>query len=505
MNRRTLQVLVTGAGVLAAAGFGYWIGHRTAPYGAPPLSVSSGKAGSESSKQVLYWHDPMVPGQRFDKPGKSPFMDMDLVPVYADEEAAAGVKIDPAMAQNLGLRTAKASRQRFGFSIEAPATVGVPEGNDVLLQARTAGTIVSVHVSGNYATVRRGDPLLTITNPELLAALREYQVLNQSGSSDLAPLRQAAIRRLKVLGVDQASIEKAEQGLAPDLTLVQHAPASGIVRELGAREGMTVAPGQMLARISPLSPIWIEAALPESSTGSIHPGDTASVLAPGLMDMPITAKVVAVLPAVDPVTRTRGVRLEASNRDLTLVPGMTARVVFEEGAGEQVLAVPDEAIIRTGTRTLVYAQNDAGRFVPLEIDAGRTINGQTEVRSGLMEGATVVSSAQFLIDSESNLRAAGKRVQTPTRPDPIPAAKVGYEGNGVVTGLTADAVTLRHEPVAALDWPAMTMTFALAPDIKTTVPLGTAVRFRFKMDAGKSPTVTWLEPVAGPAGVGDEP
>lgn len=505
MNRRTFRVLVTAAGILAAAGLGYWTGHRTAPPGTPPSPGTSAKAIGESGKRALYWHDPMVPGQRFDKPGKSPFMDMDLVPVYADDEAAAGVKIDPAMAQNLGLRTAKVSRQRFGSSLEAPGIVAVPEGNDVLLQARTAGTIVRVHVSGSYAAVRRGDPFLTITSPELLAALREYQVINQAGSPDLAPLRQAALQRLRVLGVDQANIEKADRGSTPDLTLVQRAPASGIVRELGAREGMTVAPGQMLARISPVSPIWVEAALPEASTSSIHAGDMASVSAPGLMGTPIAAKVIAVLPTVDPVTRTRGVRLEAANRDMTLVPGMTARVHFEEGAGEQVLAIPDEAIIRTGTRTLVYARNDAGSFVPLEIDVGRTINGQTEIRSGLMEGATVVSSAQFLIDSESNLRAAGERVQAPAQSAAAPAANAGYEGKGVVTGLTAEAVTLRHEPVAALDWPAMTMTFALAPDVKSTMPVGTTVRFHFQMDAGKPPTVTSLEPASGPAGKGDKP
>ena len=504
MNRKTLQVLVIGAGVLAAAGLGYWIGHRTAPIGAL-LSASSNKGTNQSGKRVLYWHDPMVPGQRFDKPGKSPFMNMDLVPVYADGEAATGVSIDPVMAQNLGLRTAKVTRQRFGSALEAPGVVAVPEGNDVVLQARTAGTIVRVHVSGSYATVRRGDPLLTITSPELIAALREFQVLNESTSQDLAPLREAAMQRLKVLGVDQASIEKAERGSTPDLTLVQRAPASGIVRELGAREGMTVAPGQMMARISPTSPIWIEAALPEASTGSIHAGDKASVSAPGLMGTPIAAKVVAVLPTVDPVTRTRGVRLEAANRDMTLVPGMTARVHFDGGTEEQVLAIPDEAIIRTGTRTLVYARNDAGRFVPLEIDAGRTVNGQTEVRSGLAEGATVVSSAQFLIDSESNLRAAGERVQAPAKPATSSAANSGYEAKGVVTGLTAGAVTLRHEPVPALNWPAMTMTFALAPGVKATMPVGTAVRFHFQMDAGKPPTVTSLEATPEPARMGDKP
>lgn len=298
------------------------------------------------------------------------------------------------------------------------------------------------------------------------------------------------MQRLKVLGVDQASIEKAEQGSTAALTLVQRAPASGIIRELTAREGMTVAPGQMLARISPISPIWIEAALPEASTGSIHPGNMAFVSAPGLMGAPIAAKVVAVLPTVDPVTRTRGVRLETANHDMTLVPGMTARVRFDGGAGEQVLAIPDEAIIRTGTRALVYVQNEAGRFVPVEIDAGRTIDGRTEVRSGLDEGARVVSSAQFLIDSESNLRAAGERVQAPAK---APTGASGYEGKGVVIGSAAGQVTLRHEAVPAANWPAMIMTFTLAPGVNATMPTGTVVRFRFRMDAGKPPIVTSLE------------
>lgn len=490
MNRRTRQVIVAAVAIVAAAGGGYWAGHHALPGRDNSSSAPVAKSADATSKRVLYWHDPMVPGQRFDKPGKSPFMDMQLVPVYADNEASTGVKIDPALAHNLGLRTVVVVRQRLASSVQAPGVVAVPEGNDVLLQARTAGTILRVHISGSYATVRQGDPFLSISSPELLAALGEYQVLLQSGSLELAPLRQAAVQRLRVLGVDADSIEKAERGLAPDLALVQRSPAAGIVRELTARVGMTVAPGDTLARISALSPIWVEAAVPEASVGSIRAGDTASVSAPGLRSAPITAKVISALPLVDPVTRTRSVRLEVANRDLALVPGMTARVTFED-AGDEVLAIPDEAIIRTGTRTLVYALDDAGGFVPVEIDAGRTINGQTEVRSGLAEGATVVSSAQFLIDSEANLRAAGERLKAPPTPARSPSATGGYESKGVVTAMTAGSVTLQHEAVPALNWPAMTMTFVLAPDVKTTIPPGTTVRFRFTV-AGK-PTVTAIE------------
>jgi Cu(I)/Ag(I) efflux system membrane fusion protein len=489
MNRATIigTALLT---VGLTAGGGYWMGRETGLKATSAQDASGGKA----ARKVLYWHDPMVPGQRFDKPGKSPFMDMDLVPVYADE-ASEGVKIEPSIAQNLGLRTATVVRQRFASSVETPAVVTIPEGNDVLLQARVSGTVTRVHVSGSFVAVRQGDALLTVTSPELLAALQEYQVIAASPSPDIQQLRAAAVTRLKILGVDEGTIAKAERGEAPDVSLVQRAPASGIVRELAVRTGMTVSPGQTLARISPLSPIWAEAALPEASAGGIHIGDSATLSAPGLPQTSVAGKVVTVLPSVDPVARTRGVRIEFANRDAILVPGMTARVRFEAERGEPVLAVPDEAIIRTGTRALVYLANADGSYVPTEIETGRTLEGFTEVRSGLNEGATVVSSAQFLVDSESNLRAANARSQPPLPPNPS-ASLEEYETVGVLTAIQPGAATLRHEAVSALSWPAMTMTFGLAPGVRAPGPVGMSVRFRFHMEAGK-PVITAMQAASG--------
>ncbi|MGE0665780.1 MAG: efflux RND transporter periplasmic adaptor subunit [Sphingomonadales bacterium] len=488
MNRATIIGTAVLAAALTAVG-GYWIGRETGP-----KATSAHDAGGKAARKVLYWHDPMVPGQRFDKPGKSPFMDMDLVPVYADE-GSEGVKIEPSVTQNLGLRTVTVARQRFASSVETPAVVTIPEGNDVLLQARVSGTVTRVHVSGSFVAIREGDALLTMSSPELLAALNEYQVLAAAPSSELQQLRVAAVTRLRILGVDDGTIAKAERGQAPNLTLVQRAPASGIVRELAVRTGMTVSPGQTLARISPLSPIWVEAAVPETSAGGIHTGDSATISAPGLTEATITGKVVAVLPSVDPVARTRGVRIEFANRDAILVPGMTARVRFEAEHGEPVLAVPDEAIIRTGTRALVYVASTDGSYVPTEIETGRTLEGRTEVPSGLNEGATVVTSAQFLVDSESNLRAANERRQPPAPPKPS-ALSAGYEAVGVLTAVQPDAATLRHGAVPALGWPAMTMTFGLAPGVKPPGPVGTDVRFRFRMDGGK-PVITSMQTAPG--------
>jgi Cu(I)/Ag(I) efflux system membrane fusion protein len=491
MNRTTIIIAALLTAGLSASG-GYWIGRETRPN----VTSAQDTAGNKAARNVLYWHDPMVPGQRFDKPGKSPFMNMDLVPVYADE-ASEGVKIEPSMSQNLGLRTAKVLRRHFGSSVETPAVVTIPEGNDVLLQARVMGTVTRVHVSGSFVTVRQGDPLLTLSSPELLAALKEYQVLAASSSPQLEQLRAVAATRLRILGVDDSAIAKAERGQAPDVSLVQHAPASGIVRELAVRTGMTVSPGQTLARISPLSPIWAEAAVPEASAGGIHAGDDATISAPGLAEATLKGKVVAVLPSIDPVARTRGVRIEFPNRDAVLVPGMTARVRFESDRGEALLAVPDEAIIRTGTRTLVYVASADGSYVPTEITTGRTLEGLTEVRSGLNDGATVVSSAQFLVDSESNLRAANERHQPPTPPKSS-ASTEGYETVGVLTAVRPDAATLRHGAVPALNWPAMTMTFGLAPGVTPPGPVGTTVRFRFRTDGGK-PVIISMQTVPGAA------
>lgn len=494
MNRTTTSFAMLLAIGVAAAG-GYWIGREIEPDAASSAHSNPADApGGKDARKVLYWHDPMVPGQRFDKPGKSPFMDMNLVPVYGDE-ASEGVKIESYLAQNLCLRTAKVVRKLLASSVETPAVVTVPEGNDVLLQARVAGSVTHVHVSGSFVAVRQGDALLTVSSPELLAALNEHRVLAASPSPELAPLRAASVTRLKILGLDDDSIAKAARGQAPDVTLVQRAPASGIVRELAVRTGMTVSPGQTLARISPLSPIWVEAAVPEASAGEIHAGDGVAISAPGLINARLEGKVVAVLPSIDPVTRTRGVRIEFANNGAVLVPGMTATVRFTAKRGKPALTVPDEAIIRTGTRSLVYVANADGRYVPMEIEPGRTVDGLTEVRSGLDEGATVVSSAQFLVDSESNLRAASERGRSPSRLKP-PDASEEHDTIGVLTAVQPGAATLRHEAVPSLSWPPMTMTFSLAPGVSAPGPVGTTVRFRFRMDAGR-PVITFMEAAPG--------
>ena len=266
MKKLFLSLVVTVA--LAAGAYG---GYRFAHHrliGAAAAPATSQQAGSD--KQVLYWYDPMVPQQRFDKPGKSPFMDMQLVPKYAGEATDAGtVSISPRMVQNLGVRTAEARMGSIEQRFEAVGTVAFNERGVVQLQARAAGFVERLHARAPLDPVAKGTPLVQILFPEWAGAQEEYLLLRKSGSTELA---QAARRRLTLLGMSEAQIAVVERQGAVQTRFTLTAPISGVIAELGVREGTTVMPGMTLFRLVDLSTVWVNAEVPEAQASWVTPG-----------------------------------------------------------------------------------------------------------------------------------------------------------------------------------------------------------------------------------------
>ena len=403
MKARIALISLLAAALLA--GFG------TALYRAGKNAGMSGAAPSVAEKKPLYWHDPMVPGQRFDKPGKSPFMDMQLVPVYADAAGDEGkVAISPRMQQSLGVRTAAVTRGRLNTAVTAVGSVAYNEREVVLVQARSSGYVERLHVRAPLDPVRKGQPLLELFVPDWVAAQEEYLAARRMPGAASDNLASAARQRMLLAGMDAAQVRLVEtSGKAqPRMTIV--APVAGVVAELLVREGMTVAAGMPLFRINGVASVWVNAELPEAAASQVRPGAPVQARIPALAGKVFTGKVSALPPEVNQATRTMKARIELANRLGQLVPGMFATLTFQHSGSGDVLLVPSEAVIKTGRRSVVMVALEDGRFAPVEVETGAEAADQTEIRKGLEAGQKVVVSGQFLIDSEASLRGAAARM-----------------------------------------------------------------------------------------------
>lgn len=392
---------------LGAAGGLMW-SQRQAPadLAGAPTSVAP------TEKKVLYWYDPMVPQQHFDKPGKSPFMDMELVPKYAEENAEedaeegaasgadAGVRIDPAALQNLGVRLATVERIPLSRQIEATGLIGFNEREVTLEQARAGGFVERVWPLAPGDVIGAGQPLAELLVPEWAAAQEEWLALR---AFEQPALLAAARNRLRLLGMPEALIREVEASGQPRPRFVIRSSRAGVIQSLDVRAGMTLMPGQTLARVNGLASVWLEVAVPEALAEAARVGGHAEVSLAAQPGRTIAGRVSAVLPALDAASRSLRVRVELPNRGGALRPGMSAQVALRAAGGASALAVPTEAVIRTGKRALVMLAEDGGRFMPVEVTLGREAGDRSEIIAGLEEGQKIVASGQFLIDSEASL------------------------------------------------------------------------------------------------------
>lgn len=498
MNRN-LAVGVLIAALAAAAGMtgGYWLAQSRQDRPQPAAGAAAESRPTE--RRVLYWYDPMMPQQHFDKPGKSPFMDMDLVPRYADEagDGPAAVSIDAGVAQNLGLRLASVTRGALASRLEATGVLQF-NGRDVaLVQTRAGGFVERVYRRAPGDVLQKGAPLADLLVPEWTALQEEFLALRRSGNAELL---EAARQRMRVAGMPAELIRQVERGGQARPVLTVASPIGGALDELNVREGMTLAAGAPLARINGLDTVWLEVAVPEAQGGEILAGQKVAARLPALPGESLEGTVAAVLPAADAATRTLRVRIELPNRDGRLHPGLTAYAQLAAGGSEPVLQVPSEAVIRTGKRALVMLAEPGGRYRPVEVRLGREGDGRIAVLQGLEEGQQVVASGQFLLDSEASLKGIVPAGPAPEEGHghgnmPVPAAPAGehghpahdhesqdhaalHESRGRILALEGNAATIAHGPFPTLGMPGMTMTFEAAdPALLQGLKQDDAVRF----------------------------
>jgi Cu(I)/Ag(I) efflux system membrane fusion protein len=452
-------------------------------YGLTRLLDNEPPMAADGERKVLYWHDPMVPNVKFDKPGKSPFMDMQLVPVYADNaNGGAQVKVSANTVQNLGVRLGKVESAAVESRLSAVGTVAFDEELLEVVQARVEGYVSRLHVKTTLTPVRRGQPLVDVVAPAWLAAQEEYLSLLDATSSRGVEIRAAARQRLIVLGVPESAIRRLESERKTTASTTIYSPADGVVSELGVREGASFMAGAPLFRINSLRNVWAVAQIPEVQVSAVAPGGTVTVQATAWAGEEFKGRVVAILPDVDAATRTLPVRVEIDNPRSRLVPGMFVSLHFAAPAAAPQLVVPSEAVIVTGERSVVIVAREEGGFDVADVKLGAESGGQTVILSGLEEGQSVVLSGQFLIDSEASLKSAVSRIASSDSAGET--ASASHRTTGKVVSITPTAVTIAHEPVPSLQWGEMTMPFAPpATGMPADITVGDTVQFDFS-DAG---------------------
>ena len=535
-SKKILVVALTATGLIASIGFGgyglYALGMKRgmSATGAQPTSLSivpvqsprpiagprsvaegeeatkrhisegikAGDTDPANNRQILYYQDPMVPATKFDKPGKSPFMDMMLVPVYADSGSdRGGVSISPRIQQNLGIRTAAVTRGLLSPELSAVGSIAFNERDQAIVQARATGYVERLYVRATLDRVTKGQALVDLYVPDWVAAQEEFLAVRRMQGPGLDSLIDGARQRMRQAGMSEEQIRAVETRGQTRARFTMTAPIGGVVTELAAREGMTVMPGTTLFRINGLSSVWANAEVPESQSVLLRPGTKVQAHSPAAPGVDFDGKVQAILPEVNAATRTVKARLELANPDGRLVPGMFVSMRFADLRAEKVLLIPTEALIQTGKRAVVMLAEDHGQFRPVNVEAGIESGDQTEIKRGLEAGQRVVVSSQFLIDSESSLKGVEARLNDAAK-SAAPNTEPRHEGEAKVEAVGREALTLSHGAIPSLKWGPMTMDFkrpppaALPPNLKT----GNQVRFEFYMDTEGLPQLTRVSPLA---------
>ena len=393
LQRSQLAAAFAAVTLVAGAGGYYLAGsHR-----ADPVS-----GASSAGRKPLYYYDPMVPGEHYDKPDSLSSMGMKTIPKYADDSggstAAPGVRVDPSSMQSLGIRLATATNGTLAGSFDVTGAIDFNQRDVAIIQARAAGFIQRVYRLAPGDVIRAGAPIADVLVPEWGGAQGEYAAVTKTGDPALIA---AARQRLRLLGAPSGAVG------GRGMTTIR-SPIGGVIGTLDARVGVTLAAGQTLAQVNGLGTVWLNAAVPEARAADVRVGQPAAAELAGFPGERFTGRVIAVLPTAQADSRTLTVRIELPNRDGRLRPGMFATVHLGD-TSRSALLVPSEAVIRTGKRTLVMLADGKGRFRPAEVRVGRDAGGKTEILAGLAAGEKVVASGQFLLDSEASLTGIAAR------------------------------------------------------------------------------------------------
>jgi Cu(I)/Ag(I) efflux system membrane fusion protein len=497
MKRNTLMLGGAFAlAVLTALG-GYWLGQRGTGAGPGAASSQAGAVGDnpKAARKLLFYRNPMGLPDTSPSPKKDP-MGMDYIAVYEGEEpdsaaSASQIKINTDKVQKLGVRTEAASLRVINRQVRAAGRIEPDERHVYVIAPKFEGYVERLHVNATGQVVAKGQVLFEAYSPELVSAQREYAIAAQgvaslkgapSGARDgMQQLADSSLLRLKNWDISDEQIRALAQSGNATRTLSFRSPVAGIVTEKKAVQGMRFMPGEMLYQVTDLSSVWVLADVFEQDIGSVKSGAKAKVSINAYPDKAFAGTVTYVYPTLKAETRTVQVRIELANPGQLLKPGMFASVELAVAARANTVTVPVSAVIDSGTRRIVLVQLKQGLFEPREVKLGARSDDYVEVLAGVKTGEEVVVTANFLIDAESNLKAAvaGFGAVTPGATTQSPAA---HQAEGTVDDIDAKAATLSisHGPVASLKWPAMTMEFKLANGalLKGLQP-GSAVAFEF--------------------------
>jgi RND family efflux transporter MFP subunit len=417
-----LGIVVIAAAMIAAVGLSRPIKVRLAALFKPPAGPpAASPATAAGERKILYYEDPMHPWYRSDKPGIAPDCGMKLVPVYAPESKPAvaipgAVEISPARQQLMGITTARVEYRLLDKTIRTVGNVTIDETRLANVHVKVNGWIQKVFVDYTFQHVKKGDPLFTLYSPELLATQQEYLLalkaereLGTSSFREVAAggksLLEAARRRLSLWDLTDAQIRELEETGQPQREITFYAPTSGYVLERKAFPNQYVTPETELYRLADLSTIWVQADVYEFEAPNVSLGQEATLTTESLPGQTVRGRLVYIYPEVKPDTRTLTVRMEFANADLQLKPGMFVNVDLRRSLGRQ-LTVPVDAVLDSGRRQMVFVDRGGGSFEPREVQLGERTETLVTVLRGLRAGEKVVTRANFLIDSESNLRQA---------------------------------------------------------------------------------------------------
>jgi len=484
---KTGTTLIVVAIALAAGGFA---GYRFAQPSGEVTAQAAADAG-KPAKKLLYYRNPMGLPDTSPVPKKDP-MGMDYLPVYAGEdEAESGLKISPEKVQKLGVKAVPAKLQMLDRSVRASGRVEIDESRTYEVTAKFEGYIERLYVNTSGQPVGRGQPLFEVYSPELVSAQREYALaaqgvgkLGEAGDEAQGAMRQLAessLQRLKNWDISEEQVKALAKNGDAKRTLTFRSPVAGIVTEKKAVQGMRFMPGETLFQIADTSTVWVQADVFEQDIAAVNIGQKAKIKINAYPGEVFEGRIAYVYPTLMAETRTVPVRIELANPKGRLKPAMFADVDIPTAGAAPVLTVPTSAVIDSGTRQVVVVQLAEGRFEPRPVKLGQRGGEFVQVLEGVKEGESVVVAANFLIDAESNLKAALGGMQKAEDAATKPVA-VGHKVDGTLNAidLANGSVTVSHGPVASLNWPSMKMDFVLAnPALVTGLKPGAAVVIEF--------------------------
>ena len=479
--------------VAAALGAGYWLGSRGGhEAAAPPVAAKDAK----QERRLLFYRNPMGLPDTSPVPKKDP-MGMEYIPVYEGEGTAnsgSGIVISTEKVQKLGVRTEIAALRELSRGVRASGRIEVDERRLHTVSPKFEGWIEKLHVNATGQPVGRGQPLAEVYSPELVSAQKEYAIAAQGRESlrDAGPEAQAGMKQLADSGlsrlrnwdISDEQIARLREGGEVRRTLTLRSPASGIVMEKKAVAGMRFMPGEMLYQVADLSSVWVIADVFEQDIGLVRVGQKAMVRIGAYPDKIFEGTVTYVYPTLKTETRSVPVRVELANPGGLLKPAMFASLELSATGGAKVLAVPQSAVIDSGVRRVVLVQMGEGRYEPREVKLGARSGDYVEVLEGVSAGEPVVVAANFLIDAESNLKAALGGLGGFGKVSPGETAKpasASHKAEGTLKAIDAAGTgSVSHDPVASLGWPAMTMDFVLAnPSLAEKLKPGSPIAFEF--------------------------